>query len=900
MGMSDAPRTVAGGVSLEALLGQRAWLVALARELLPADQAEDVAQEALTAAYARAPRGPLRPWLTAVVRRTALFRRRGDGRRRARESAAARDEALPSTADLVERVETAERVARELRALDEPLRTTLLLRFVEDLSAAEIARRTGVPEGTVRWRTKRALDELRGRLDRAFGGRESLAVALLRLTRGERGALVPVGTGTGALALMTTGKMLAAAAVLIGTGLWIGSERRTGADARARQGATRASAPLASSQGTAPTEETRATARDAREPASTKAAVPAVPTATLSGLLIVRNAERVPPIRLEVYPAETEDDLAPDSTMAVPVDEDGRFTVADLSVDQGFALRLPDGYRRPGSDMIRCVFHVDSPREGVELEVTRDPGVFGRLVDADGHPTAGLIEARFARKDGTTLDTGARAGADGFFEVFLASDEQPWREVWLEYQGLPDGRGKATAYASAVDGDDVGTLRLARGRNVRVIVRDPEGEAIVGATCRPGGTTDGDGRILLRDTTATQLLAFAQGHRATSVPLPEGRDELEVILEPAPDLLVEVQTAGGDPVGTLAIELAVAASELDPVPEVWNPLRSGEGPGSLATAGVVDREGIFRARCLTDETGRVRVGALDPGLPVVLRVLLPGGAALEERLSGLGSRERRTHVARLGANVRRLRPRVVDESGDPLEGARALFQTRTSGWGHYTYVDTDATGRLDALVLRTPGVHFRLSRPGFRPLDVSVDELVGDAPTIVLPRGYPLDVFAFDTAGQPVAGAELLGHGTEEDSLPFPAVETGHWRRRGLTDEPLALTLHVAGVTYEQRATPGTPVTFTVPEMGAVLVRWDHSTDPLAQEWLDLVLEGVGADAPRLSMGFHGCPKLDHRFDPVLPGTYEARLTAEGDVADQVLARTRIEVLAGVTTEIDL
>lgn len=229
-----------------------------------------------------------------------------------------------------------------------------------------------------------------------------------------------------------------------------------------------------------------------------------------------------------------------------------------------------------------------------------------------------------------------------------------------------------------------------------------------------------------------------------------------------------------------------------------------------------------------------------------------------------------------------------------------LFRTRTTGWGHKPTVDTDSAGRFDALVLRASGVRFVVSRPGFQPLEVPVDDLVGDAPTIVLPRGHTLDVFAFDTAGRPVAGAELFGRGAEGEELQFPAVETGHWRRRGLADASLSLSLRVAGTSYEQHGTPGTPVTFTVPEMGAVLVRWDHAGDPLAQEWLDLVLESALPDGPRLSKAFVNCPSLDHRFAPVLPGTHDVRLVAQEDDGEVELGRARIEVLAGQTTEVDL
>jgi len=98
-----------------------------------------------------------------------------------------------SRAELDERVEAQRLVAGLVLGLEEPFRTTLLLRYYEDLSAADVARRLGVPAGTVRWRIKHALDELRPALDRAHGGSRERWHALLlplpgRPPAGARGA----------------------------------------------------------------------------------------------------------------------------------------------------------------------------------------------------------------------------------------------------------------------------------------------------------------------------------------------------------------------------------------------------------------------------------------------------------------------------------------------------------------------------------------------------------------------------------------------------------------------------------------------------------------------------------------------------------------------------------------
>ena len=63
--------------------------------------------------------------------------------------------------------------------LPEPLRTTVLLRYFEERSSSEIARRMGVPAGTVRWRLKKAIERLRADLDQRFAGnRRTWAIAL--------------------------------------------------------------------------------------------------------------------------------------------------------------------------------------------------------------------------------------------------------------------------------------------------------------------------------------------------------------------------------------------------------------------------------------------------------------------------------------------------------------------------------------------------------------------------------------------------------------------------------------------------------------------------------------------------------------------------------------------------
>ena len=155
------------------LLSHVAWVKDLARQLVPADRhlAEDLAQDACLAALSRRPSTelPLAAWLGKVVRNLAGQSRRGASRRVSRESDAAVDVSEPSALDVVLKVAAHREVVEAVLELDEPYRTTILLRFYEDLAPAAIARAQGVPVATVKTRLARGLERLRARLDRTHG-----------------------------------------------------------------------------------------------------------------------------------------------------------------------------------------------------------------------------------------------------------------------------------------------------------------------------------------------------------------------------------------------------------------------------------------------------------------------------------------------------------------------------------------------------------------------------------------------------------------------------------------------------------------------------------------------------------------------------------------------------------
>ena len=147
------------------------------------DEAEDVVEDVFWQLWRQAPRyeetrGAVSTWVFTVARSRALDRRRAM-RRRCEESASdattdtagasAASAAVPGAAgsDPAGNAEQAERreiVAAALHELPAEQREAVELAYFGGLSQTEIAERTGQPLGTVKTRTRLAMQKLRDRL----------------------------------------------------------------------------------------------------------------------------------------------------------------------------------------------------------------------------------------------------------------------------------------------------------------------------------------------------------------------------------------------------------------------------------------------------------------------------------------------------------------------------------------------------------------------------------------------------------------------------------------------------------------------------------------------------------------------------------------------------------------
>jgi RNA polymerase sigma-70 factor (ECF subfamily) len=234
-----------GVLRVEQLLERSDWIRALALSLArdPHD-AEDLAQSTIALALEKHPAAgvPPRRWLAAVMRN--LFRQdlRAERRRARREESAARPESVPSESTLLERLEVQRRVVDAVRALDDPYRSAVLLRYFEGLSPMEIASRTDLPIRTVHSRLHRGLQLLRQKLDAELGDRCAWLGLLLPLAPGKAGA---VGAAGGIL-VSSKGVIAGCAACVLLVAAWswfAAGDRRAPAPASSGTSSTAAATP---------------------------------------------------------------------------------------------------------------------------------------------------------------------------------------------------------------------------------------------------------------------------------------------------------------------------------------------------------------------------------------------------------------------------------------------------------------------------------------------------------------------------------------------------------------------------------------------------------------------------------------------------------------------------------
>lgn len=413
--------TAPHSVPIDELLRHRPFVRALARRLVQDDAtADDVTQDTYVAALRQPPSdsATARSWLARVLRRVVIDRGRAGSRRTRRERAVAEHEALESAADVVARMETHRRLVTAVMALEEPFRTTIVLRFHEDLSPREVARRTGVPVETVRSRTRRGLERLRCALDADHGGdRRAWCLPLLAfldfLDAPESGVLDPpsapsdptaicrgaTAAGLGAtLMATTTVKVLTATAavLLLGALIWTARSRgepdavRTGDVAMVDPGSSRTPARAtggAADRGGGRTRADTATAFGTPTVALHVRDVTGAPVSNATVECIAESAARA--VANGDYDRLRRIGVAP--ALSVRADARGDAAVRDLPPDSWTFVAWAPGFATTTSLALRT--RVGQRDQDVELILVAGHRLTGRVFEHDGAPVTGATVA---------------------------------------------------------------------------------------------------------------------------------------------------------------------------------------------------------------------------------------------------------------------------------------------------------------------------------------------------------------------------------------------------------------------------------------------------------------------------------------------------------------------------
>ncbi len=666
----------------ESFLAHSAWIHSLVRALVrDPGQVDDVVQATWLAAIER-PRSrwlDARAWLGGVARNLARESQRKDARRELREESAARPEGLPSTEELVEKAELQRHVAKAVLELDEPYRSTLLLRYFAALTAEEIARRQSLPGSTVRNRLKHGLERLRQRFDREHGGdRRAWALSLLSLARpGSSSGAADVAPSAASSSSFGGSLMLSK--------VWIGVAATLAVAGGTTAVLVQSSEPQSVELAAAPPAAiAQVDARDPHEPAFAAAAQPldpprtAVATADRGHLLrgVVRDPQGRPIEAAEVFIGGWRNP----------------FETADGEV----ALQLHEGrVLRRELEEIRALDPEALRREGL---------MCGSLVATDA---SGTFEARLPRAGRAWIQVTRTVGVRPL-EDAGAWHATPAREIALTSERIP------TAWLSIRVFDQTTAEHLTRfdGR-IRQQRRPSDGaeEPLVREFCaRENGV-------------AALLLEIEGGPEEYALQLhepPWARASEVVLVAAGTQAEVELAVSSGAGLSGLVTDESGAAVEGALV--FWGDQVRMRGTSSLT--------GAFHTQCapepvLTDARGRFELRGRAEHVTAWHADLSP---------TTIPASEARRLILRARGG---LRGRVVDAQGRPVAGERVVLdrehETTTDASGAWSFEHVEAA--LHGLEL--PRDRWLVARvPAGGVLDVDA-EWIGDVTVDVLSGGVP-------------------------------------------------------------------------------------------------------------------------------------------------------------------
>lgn len=444
------------------LLQEAGWLRRLARSMVnDSATADDLAQDAWIIASRKAPTDgrPLRPWLSRVMLNLVRMRHRGARRRETHEEQT--PTGTPATPEeLYERVEMQRQLAEIVLALKPIYRDVVLMHFVEGRTSAEIGEALCIDAGTVRWRLKTAIEQMRAALDRHANDKRALWMApMLRFA----GSDSPSFSGA-ALALA------AGVAIALVIGVVVVILAATGG------GGGGTSAKVASSStGEAPYALAAPTKPGASSSVPTWAPQPGVAGKRMAGV-VMANGVPVGGARVLLHMIHHDEEPIRDVVTA----SDGTF---DLGVQPAVRYMLGASAAGRTPALVEVDLREAAARDQIVLDLADCPAkVAGTISDASGGPIA-HASVRLDKIIGTQSDDRGRyelclrtsrnsivVSADGYamttFDARISGVVN--RDVTLVPEGTIIGKVVTTAGAAAanarveVNGEGVGLTVMTR------------------------------------------------------------------------------------------------------------------------------------------------------------------------------------------------------------------------------------------------------------------------------------------------------------------------------------------------------------------------------------------------------------------------------------------------------
>lgn len=697
------------------LIAHREFLRAIARQVSrDSAAAEDAAQEATLVALTHEPRGAeseasRRGWLATIARNFALRGRRAEAlwSRHARDvEVATRREQPPSPEEILEIERARRKVVAAVLELEEPYRSTILLRHYRELSPRAIARALGIPVETVKTRLKRGHERLRRALESECGGGAQLRAMLMPLAGFAQYGMTTALVGAGVL-VMKPMSWVSAAVVTVGVTAWMIHGPPAPESPPPREEAVLDAALEKPTIADAPEIALAAVAVDpmARD-AVEVAADPALAPSRLEGVVLLPSGSVAAGARVAAFSFESDRDTIVSSRQPTEREHVPPLAAGETDAEGRFSLALGG---KVATDAVQLrIDHEGYPTarvpewpiaKFVTVRLTAGMTVYGRVTrKSDGSALPGTRMQCWFRDDATRM-VETETDADGAYRLANLPAIDFFFTALPPEGILPRGGMIGGASGALLERN----FEIEDGITIRGRVTDrATGAPIAGAEVGIGlwnlqrpTVTDSEGRYELRGFGGTELFNInlhcrAQGYGRTetanlAVASGESEREIDFTLIAANRAIGRVVALDGSPVAGARLQAFANASDPSTLSETWDRMPTQRFDRQTATSG---------------EDGSFTLENLRPDLSHALLVEHPLHAAVGLDFPGSEDNDRNTPVIELGTIVlpspRRLDGIVVDEHDQPLAGLNLWLEGADSARFQRSkdaklYVDTRST-----------------------------------------------------------------------------------------------------------------------------------------------------------------------------------------------------------------